>query len=278
MDLSKLKCRVPFKWKPNNKVGSGNSTKFQCVGYLDARQVREVLDTVVGPENWASDFKEIKGNLYGGIGINVQGDKKVAEYKANPEWIWKWDCGTESNMDKIKGESSDAFKRAAVTWGVGAFLYELGRIIVPAKEYKNKAGKSTWYPADDKGEIIWDNDELGKFINKKYPHTTVNIPAVTPTTELPVIAEPEQKKDERYNTDKTGKYSTTNHNFSIETIEAVGKLKRDGKTGGQVLALYLSEYNKKYKKSYEKVMDIPTNEEMMEFVTHVKSLPPKDLS
>ena len=281
MDLSKLKDRVPFKWKPNNKVGAGNNTKFQCVGYLDARQVREVLDKVVGPENWACDFKEIKGNLYGGIGINVQADKKVGEYKATPEWIWKWDCGTETKKDKDgnekKGESSDAFKRSAVTWGIGAFLYELGRITVPAKEYTNGAGKKTWYPADDKGKIIWDNEDLGKLINKKYPHTAVISEPATEPKQEDTIKPTEDKKDKRYNTGKTGTYSKAEHNFSKETIAIVGKLSRDGKVGGQVLALYLDDYNKKYKKTHKKVMDITTDEEMMIFVNYVKSLPPKDL-
>ena len=38
--------------------------------------------------------------------------------------------------EKEKFTASDSIKRAAVTWGVGAFLYELGMITVGAKEYK----------------------------------------------------------------------------------------------------------------------------------------------
>ena len=35
------------------------------------------------------------------------------------------DCGTESNVEKQKGEASDAFKRAAVHFGIGRDLYNL---------------------------------------------------------------------------------------------------------------------------------------------------------
>lgn len=51
------------------------------------------------------------------MGIEV-GDKTV----------WKWDCGTESNTEKEKGEASDSFKRACVNWGIGRELYTTPRV------------------------------------------------------------------------------------------------------------------------------------------------------
>lgn len=85
--------------------------------YKTARTDMELLDNVVGPMNWAVDYREIKGNLYCGIGITEDGDR----------WVWKWDCGIESRADgdgnEKKGEASDAFKRAGFKWGVGRELY-----------------------------------------------------------------------------------------------------------------------------------------------------------
>ena len=85
--------------------------------YKTARTDMELLDAVVGPMNWAVDYREIKGNLYCGIGITEDGDR----------WVWKWDCGIESRADgdgnEKKGEASDAFKRAGFKWGVGRELY-----------------------------------------------------------------------------------------------------------------------------------------------------------
>lgn len=85
--------------------------------YKTARTDMELLDDVVGPMNWAVDYREIKGNLYCGIGITEDGE----------HWVWKWDCGIESRADgdgnEKKGEASDAFKRAGFKWGVGRELY-----------------------------------------------------------------------------------------------------------------------------------------------------------
>ena len=83
--------------------------------YIDARQARDVLDDVCGVGNWQSDYKDVKGNLYCGIGIKINND----------EWVWKWDCGKETDISSEKGEASDALKRACVQWGIGRFLYEL---------------------------------------------------------------------------------------------------------------------------------------------------------
>ncbi len=80
--------------------------------YKTARTDANLLDEVVGENGWQNDFKVIDGVLFGGIGI-----------RENGEWIWKWDCGTESNTEKEKGEASDAFKRAGFKWGIGRELY-----------------------------------------------------------------------------------------------------------------------------------------------------------
>jgi hypothetical protein len=109
-----LLLKQPFKnihFRPKTCYGG----KVLLLAYLDSRDVMNRLDDVIGPENWQCDYKEIKGNLYCGIGISG---------------IWKWGCGTESDMDKEKGEASDAFKRAAVLWGIGRYLYYLKPIYV----------------------------------------------------------------------------------------------------------------------------------------------------
>ena len=82
--------------------------------YKDARVDMRILDETVGALNWQRAHKEVKGNLYCGIAIWDS---------CKDEWVWKWDCGTESNTEKEKGEASDSFKRAGVNWGIGRELY-----------------------------------------------------------------------------------------------------------------------------------------------------------
>lgn len=151
MSLEELKKQIPFKWRVQSF--SKSSQTASCVAYVDARDVMDILDQVVGTENWQSDFKEIKGNLYAGVGIRLNN---------SIEWVWKWDCGTESNTEKEKGEASDAFKRAAVKWGVGRFLYDIPIQYVKSNEKKTASN----YPfvVDDNGQKVWD---ITKFINDK---------------------------------------------------------------------------------------------------------------
>jgi len=83
--------------------------------YKSARVDMDMLDSIVGQDKWTCDYKEIKGNLFCGIGIEIDG-----------AWVWKWDCGVESAQtdgNEKKAEASDAFKRAGFRWGIGRELY-----------------------------------------------------------------------------------------------------------------------------------------------------------
>lgn len=96
------------------RIGTVSENSYTLLLYKDARCDMNILDETLGTENWQRDHKEIKGNLYCGVGI---WDKEKSQ------WIWKWDCGTESNTEKEKGEASDSFKRACVNIGIGRELY-----------------------------------------------------------------------------------------------------------------------------------------------------------
>jgi hypothetical protein len=77
-----------------------------------------ILDETVGAENWQREHYECKGNLFCRVGIRCK-DATTAR----DEWVWKSDCGTESNTEAQKGEASDSFKRACFNWGIGRELY-----------------------------------------------------------------------------------------------------------------------------------------------------------
>ena len=87
---------------------------YQLVLYKNSRCDKRILDEVYGPLRWKSEYSEIKGNLYCTISV---WDEEIKQ------WISKQDCGTESNMEKAKGEATDAFKRAGTAWGIGRELY-----------------------------------------------------------------------------------------------------------------------------------------------------------
>ena len=51
------------------KVKQVKENGLVCLLYKTARTDMDLLDETVGAGNWTNDYKEIKGNLYAGIGI-----------------------------------------------------------------------------------------------------------------------------------------------------------------------------------------------------------------
>lgn len=100
---------MPVKQRP----GRGTA-KFD---YITARQVAERLDGVVGPGNWQTCFRVLDA------------EKVVVECTLTLYSVSKCDVGYSNNPDAdhesepFKAAYSDAFKRAAVQWGIGRFLY-----------------------------------------------------------------------------------------------------------------------------------------------------------
>lgn len=253
IDYKKLKQDMPYKWKPNNAVGK----KMNCVAYVDSRQVQDKLDEVCGPSNWTDDYKVINGNMYAGVGINVSEDP------ANPQWVWKWDCGTESATESEKGESSDAFKRAAVKWGVGRFLYSLGMYLIDTKDYKGKPK-----PCKKDGTILWDGHQITDYINSmvKTKDDNHDDSEHTPTAG-------------RYNSEKGGAnvQYTNNSVYTPTTINKVKNLSRDGKTGKEVLKAYIPKYNTSKKADYKAITDFSTDVLLNDLIKFVEDTPPDNI-
>lgn len=104
-----------------------NNPKGMALAYIDARTVMDRLDTVCGPAGWQNRYV-------------MEGNKTVCEIGilCGDTWVWKADGAGDSDVEAEKGALSDAFKRAAVRWGVGRYLYNLRTPWVALKP----AGKS----------------------------------------------------------------------------------------------------------------------------------------
>src|SRR5690348_16723147 len=91
-------------------------TKGQLLAYIDARDVMERLDRACGFENWQCRYTLAdSGLLICEIGIRIE----RATYTEANEWIWRANGAGDTQVEAEKGKCSDAFKRAAVVWGVG---------------------------------------------------------------------------------------------------------------------------------------------------------------
>ena len=130
------------------RVQSNYDTGCIVLLYKNARCDMNILDETVGAMNWQRDHKELKGAMYAGVGI--YDTEKGA-------WIWKWDCGAESNTDAQKGEASDSFKRACVNWGIGRELYTAPFIWINRSDYEVKDGTNKCKDTFRIGDIGYDD-------------------------------------------------------------------------------------------------------------------------
>lgn len=102
-------------WKPQMVKGN----RALVAAYIDARDVMDRLDEVLGTDGWEDEYTPLPdGNVLCRLTLHFPGRSVV-----------KCDVGGESDQpdagDKAKAAVSDALKRAAVKAGVGRYLYRL---------------------------------------------------------------------------------------------------------------------------------------------------------
>jgi hypothetical protein len=95
---------------------SEQTGKAQVVAYVDARVVQDRLDAVVGIGNWSFDWQPL---------VIDKGEVMVAKGTVTILGVSKSDAGSASNFEQSLGAVSHCFKRAAVHWGIGRYLYNL---------------------------------------------------------------------------------------------------------------------------------------------------------
>lgn len=151
------------QYKPS--VVSGNRALAQW--YIDARAVMDRLDRVVGPTGWQDSYEVLAGGC-------VICHLKV-RFGADG-WVDKEDVGGPSGQpdpgDKMKAAFSDAFKRAAVKFGIGRYLYDIEPMWFDYDPQKKKFAKPPVLPA--------------KYLPGTAPKTTLAEPKIAPpqVTEL----------------------------------------------------------------------------------------------
>jgi len=136
MNLIELSAPFPpeaISWRAQQLTQSGD--KALALAYIDARDVMRRLDSVVGPENWQDSYVEtVKGRVICTLSIRVDGS-----------WVSKSDGAGDTDVEGEKGGLSDAFKRAAVKWGVGRYLYEVEPVYAPCETWTpSNGGKAKW--------------------------------------------------------------------------------------------------------------------------------------
>ena len=126
-DIQKrLKAPFPSSWV-GWKAQSTNrdKTRALAVAYVDARAVMARLDAVVGPGNWSDEYRVIRDDTYT-VRDASGNERRVREVEVECRLtvmdVTKSDVGSGEDA---KSAYSDAFKRAAVKFGIARYLYSL---------------------------------------------------------------------------------------------------------------------------------------------------------
>ena len=106
------------------KIRPGSYTKDKkkamVLHYIDARDVMDRLDAVVGELKWSDRYAAMDGGAVEcTLTLHLEG--------AENDWVTHADVGypnAEGDSEPLKGAYSDALKRAAVKFGIGRYLYD----------------------------------------------------------------------------------------------------------------------------------------------------------
>lgn len=124
--------RDDVHWRAQTLTNDG--TKALALAYIDARDVMDRLDEVCGPGGWSDSYVETaRGRVVCSIAIKTPDEG----------WVTKSDGAGDTDVEGDKGGMSDAFKRAAVKWGIGRYLYRIPSVWAPC-ETTEKSGKRYW--------------------------------------------------------------------------------------------------------------------------------------
>ena len=115
------KLDAPFlpeevEWRVQSSGSKNGKPWAKVLVYVSNRAIQNRLDEVCGKTNWKNEYIEgPSGGILCGISILLNG-----------EWVTKWDGAENTKVESVKGGLSDSMKRAAVQWGIGRYLYNMG--------------------------------------------------------------------------------------------------------------------------------------------------------
>lgn len=126
MNKKEIKHALERPFKPSAiswRVGAttGAKDKGIALAYIDARDVMKRLDDVFGMD-WQCRYSHAENKTICEIGVLIDN-----------QWIWRAGGAGDTDVEAEKGAISDAFKRAAVLFGIGRYLYSLPNTWVPIK-------------------------------------------------------------------------------------------------------------------------------------------------
>jgi hypothetical protein len=156
IDLAKLREPFPpadIEWRVGRSGKHNGKFWAQVLAYITNRAIMDRLDEVCGPENWRNEYQPwhtVTDKNKCPIASQICG----ISIRINGEWVTKWDGASNTDIESVKGGLSDAMKRAAVQWGIGRYLYDLGDSYAQIDENGSRRDRIKW-KEDGKDHEDW---------------------------------------------------------------------------------------------------------------------------
>lgn len=184
-NLSRLFYPEEIEWVPG-RLNEYNGLKLDMYPYVSSRSVMDRLDEVLGIGNWQTtnlemhSTKEKKYNKFKKEEeiVPLNGWTVGLVVRIEGEWITRYDGADLTDFESFKGGISGALKRAAVSFGIGRYLYRLKNmkaIIHQDGEMYQRDGNKNWFnytspmlpnwaiPGSDEYSTREQREELAKF-------------------------------------------------------------------------------------------------------------------
>jgi hypothetical protein len=131
-----------IEWRVQRSGSNARGVWAIIVPYLNARTIIDRLDSTVGPDNWQDSYAEIKSGFLCTLSILTDNG-----------WVPKTDGAELTDIEGTKGGISDAFKRAAVKWGIGRYLYDFD--VTYAEIVERDAPGAHWAKTKEGKDFYW---------------------------------------------------------------------------------------------------------------------------
>jgi hypothetical protein len=179
-DGTMLRSDIPLehiRWKIS--ASTKDKTKSLYVPYADARAVAEALDRARGWSGWSDEYRieEHDAKVWVICTITVWTPERA---------VSKTDMAEATDFEAVKGGASDAFKRAAVKFGIGRNLYALPSVWAPSEVINGQAR-----PPRNIEAVLWRKvAELGHEVPEPSNPDVVEVEEEVPTSTAEPFLQP----------------------------------------------------------------------------------------
>jgi hypothetical protein len=140
-----------LKWLPITVTSGRDGPAALAVAYLDARTIMDRLDDTMGIDGWEDaydiigEMKDAKSQVACRLTLHFAAAVPPGTPGSRGLTVTRCDVGAQSDQpdigDKMKSAFTDAFKRAAVKFGIGRYIGHLPKVWTPCKVRVGQDGK-----------------------------------------------------------------------------------------------------------------------------------------